>query len=711
MRGLTGRAVGALLVLFTLFLGASVAVSQRMGTNFSAQVDADPTVQDYWSNALGHAHNLDAWREQGIRTHSYHCNNHPGLPVQLFSSLVYGLTNEAGPPTLGLEAVCRQPDRFVKASRAGMALLGFLSVVMVFWATRQHGLGYATAASLAAYTTPWGFHWTFQTLGEDIFTMVLCPIVFGFAALTLAKPHPWRWLALGVLAGLAYLNKLPYLTWFAGLLVGWVCWAKYARGSRSSKGLALLSLCAGFLLSLAAYTLLYAGTEGMATTLEFHANIATHQARYGYGPSGVFPEGSVLWVNLRHLGTQETGVCLCVLLMSVLGVQVFRQRRHEPSWAGSRGPLLVALSVAAGLSVVSLLKHYQWYYISLLGTLLPISYWALAGELSPRTRKVVALLTLGGVALSWSTFYGRCRAGLHEVESVQSGLRAWEQSGARILWGYRSPGPVALLGRVSLFAGQPLPLSSVFAEGQYFEVKHSKYVWGTHGAMTPLEAAWTHALDWGMRRYPGARYPWETWRRVCSRHSFGGRYVLLVRTGWRPLADPQEWRFTEQAPPADWASVNHDDSAWSSGRPGFGDPWVRDEKAPFPEMLTHLHYSLKAKRRDFAYPFTRLVRTLRTEEELWFRRTIELSEDQVKVFCLALNHDAEVRVMLNGFPVHSATVPADDGFELYIPDERARARLSPGKNVVAIHCPNRGYVQVIPALKLEEKWAPSSIER
>ncbi len=128
------------------------------------------------------------------------------------------------------------------------------------------------------------------------------------------------------------------------------------------------------------------------------------------------------------------------------------------------------------------------------------------------------------------------------------------------------------------------------------------------------------------------------------------------------------WRYTEEAPGADWFKPGFDDSAWTEAPGGFGTEGT---------------------------PGT-VVRTRWASRDIWLRREFTLPQvDTAKLF-LSAHHDEDAEIYLNG--VLAARV---DGYtteyeELPISAE-ARQALKPGKNVLAIHCRQTGGGQYIDA--------------
>lgn len=119
---------------------------------------------------------------------------------------------------------------------------------------------------------------------------------------------------------------------------------------------------------------------------------------------------------------------------------------------------------------------------------------------------------------------------------------------------------------------------------------------------------------------------------------------------------PFDCHYTETAPAGEWTAIGYDDGAWKKG------------KAPFSDDKTQ-------------------ARTLWQSKDLWMRRVFTLASPHFNKLFLALNHDDNIEVYLNGEKVYSCecwnhkaeNIPVEDAI---------RDKLVAGKNVLAIHCAN-----------------------
>lgn len=148
------------------------------------------------------------------------------------------------------------------------------------------------------------------------------------------------------------------------------------------------------------------------------------------------------------------------------------------------------------------------------------------------------------------------------------------------------------------------------------------------------------------------------WRQLLTRL---GVQLNEPRATWIvPIATADEqgaaWRYTTDAPPAAWNQPDFDDSAWKSGRAGFG----TDVPGSKP-------------------------RTPWTTTDIWLRREFDLPAGASPDLSLVLHHDEDVEVFLNGTRIHQRTghLTAYEPVELSADARKAFRR---GRNVLAAHC-------------------------
>jgi len=126
-----------------------------------------------------------------------------------------------------------------------------------------------------------------------------------------------------------------------------------------------------------------------------------------------------------------------------------------------------------------------------------------------------------------------------------------------------------------------------------------------------------------------------------------------------PAADkqPAQWRYTLSNPPSNWTDESFDASSWQEGLSGFG---TQGTPGAIPT-------------------------TLWNTSDIWLRRDVDISTDQIKNVQLWFHHDDDAEVYING--VLALTAPGFvSNYESFPLNDQALATLKPGKNTVAIHC-------------------------
>ena len=133
------------------------------------------------------------------------------------------------------------------------------------------------------------------------------------------------------------------------------------------------------------------------------------------------------------------------------------------------------------------------------------------------------------------------------------------------------------------------------------------------------------------------------------------KITVLVPTSEQ---EPQTWRYTLEAPPADWTAPDFDDSGWKSGPGGFG-----AEGTP-----------------------GAVVRTPWKTAEIWLRRSFELpAVPQQGEVQLIIHHDEDDEVFLNGEKICSLS-GYTTSYQIVPLDAASVGSLKAGKNVVAVRC-------------------------
>ncbi len=120
---------------------------------------------------------------------------------------------------------------------------------------------------------------------------------------------------------------------------------------------------------------------------------------------------------------------------------------------------------------------------------------------------------------------------------------------------------------------------------------------------------------------------------------------------------PQSWRYTMSTPSDGWQKTNFDDSAWKSGKGGFGTKGTPGA----------------------------IVRTEWKGSDIWLRRTFELKSNKLSLTHLSIHHDEDAEVYINGQLVTELKNYTSSYVRVTL-DEKARQSLKLGSNCIAIHC-------------------------
>ncbi len=141
------------------------------------------------------------------------------------------------------------------------------------------------------------------------------------------------------------------------------------------------------------------------------------------------------------------------------------------------------------------------------------------------------------------------------------------------------------------------------------------------------------------------------------------KLVVVVPTAEN---EPMQWRYTMQAPPASWPQPAFDDRPWKAGPAGFG---IKGATAA-------------------------TVRTEWNTADIWLRREVTLPEGNWTELSFRLYRSVGVQIYLNG--VLAATFPGDVAdYQQVRVKGQARLRISPGRNVIAVHAARAANVQFI----------------
>ena len=130
--------------------------------------------------------------------------------------------------------------------------------------------------------------------------------------------------------------------------------------------------------------------------------------------------------------------------------------------------------------------------------------------------------------------------------------------------------------------------------------------------------------------------------------------------------ESQKWRYSLAKPADGWEKPGFDDAAWKEGPGGFG-----EKSTPGTSVRT-----------DWKTP------------DIWLRRTFDLPAGKREGLHLAIHHDEDAEVYINGVLAGKTSGHITD-YTLVAIDEAALKALREGKNTIAVHCHQTGGGQYI----------------
>lgn len=127
--------------------------------------------------------------------------------------------------------------------------------------------------------------------------------------------------------------------------------------------------------------------------------------------------------------------------------------------------------------------------------------------------------------------------------------------------------------------------------------------------------------------------------------------------------EAQDWNYTTEKPSDGWEKPDFDDSGWKTGKSGFG-----TENTP-----------------------GAVVRTVWNTDNIWLRRTLNISEEGLNKVDLAslvldIHHDEDVLVYVNGTLVFKSNGFTQNYTQKPFIAGALKKAVKAGRNVVAVHC-------------------------
>ncbi len=126
-----------------------------------------------------------------------------------------------------------------------------------------------------------------------------------------------------------------------------------------------------------------------------------------------------------------------------------------------------------------------------------------------------------------------------------------------------------------------------------------------------------------------------------------------------------EWRYSTEAPPANWTRPGFDDRTWKTGRSGFG--------------------------RGLSQATSR---TRWSAADIWLRLDLDVPAEGMAAASLRYFHDDDLEVFVNGEPLLTRQGYTGDYEDLSLAPDQV-ALFTPGRNVVCVHCRNHDGPQYV----------------
>lgn len=360
---------------------------------------------DHVPLALGHALNMEL-AAQGVRPRPvlYYQYYHPGLPLQVTSWLALRLAGlghaEHADPFASALAVLQDPTMFWRVSGLLASLLTIAALLVL--GTGAKDLSATAMLAVCASYFCLDSSWTcgFMLLANDTFAPLLAALLFLLARRAFAADRPplGTFAVAGAVAAVAYLCKLPYITWtvafFAGLALR--TWTEIAT-RRAAWIFGGLAFSAAWLGTFAAVTWALMTPEAVRSMLEAHFGIAQHSGYHGTGGDTVVNSAMVSFALGNLLDHPLFLLTLGLLALATVGSLRARGRAQLPrEW-----PFVMMFAVALLLALAAVIKHYKVYYLLVGLAVVPVAFaWCLEA-MDARLRRALCAALLALCAASF----------------------------------------------------------------------------------------------------------------------------------------------------------------------------------------------------------------------------------------------------------------------------------------------------------------------
>jgi hypothetical protein len=407
------------------------------------------TGSDYTELSLAHAIGTDLWL-QGIQDgRGWPQFLHPGIPLQFVSWIAYRASakNKDEGALERAKQVLKNPEVFWKANRIAAIVIMCVSILVACAAlkmTCRSDWALLAVPSFFLYQGSPAFY-SYFTLTNECFTLLLGAWISFLAFQFFQNPKQLLWPVLvGIVGGLAYLNKLNYICWLFSVFPASLFLLAGRTISPQRLMLLWLLLGAGFLSVLLLIGIPWLGLDGFLTMLKLHFLVFEHTGYYGTGSEG-FVDINNFIVNARNLWVTATPfLCLsAAVLAGSLMAALFDFRPCFQHRSQSSIPIcwIAWLILSILLCTLAVLKHYQGHYFLVVCPMILF----LLGYLLSRSRLWLRLPLIGAVIFlifpavsSTGHIYAQIEKVAVDDEAAFARVRALPiQDGTQRLWTYR----------------------------------------------------------------------------------------------------------------------------------------------------------------------------------------------------------------------------------------------------------------------------------
>jgi hypothetical protein len=434
--------------LLSLALAVSFAFwSIYLMTNY--RIHFWSTTSDYTELSLAHGIGTDLWLHGIQDDRGVYQFLHPGIPLQFVSWITYRASekNKDGGVLERAKQVLKNPEDFWKANRVGAMVIMCASILLACAALKVICRSDWTLLAVPSFFLYQGSpaFYSYFALTNECFTLLLGALISFLAFQFFQNPKQLLWPVLvGIVGGLAYLNKLNYICWLFSIFPASLF--LLARKTISLKRLILLWLLlgTGFLSALLLIGIPWLGLDSFLRMLKSHFLVLEDTGYYGAGSRG--------FVNINTFAQNAWNLWLtaapflylsgAVLAGSIMGA-LFDFRPCFQHRAQSSVPIywIVWLILSVLLCTLAVLKHYQGHYFLVVCPMIVFLF----GFLLSRSRLWLRLLFIGAIIFlifpavsSTALIYANIEKAEVADEAAFARVRALPiQDGKQRLWTYR----------------------------------------------------------------------------------------------------------------------------------------------------------------------------------------------------------------------------------------------------------------------------------